>query len=152
MIASRIRRRFLYTTILSCLLVFISKTGYTQDESESTAIEIPVGGNSWLINPSNGEEITENGLMNWKSDSTICRTFFRAVRPGMIHAWLFVEQADSSASIEIKVGQYTKKIALRSGHGNRIDAGAWKIADSGYIAVDVRGFSRRSGSFGILKS
>ena len=152
MISGTLKRRYLHRTLLFCLCASVSMTCYKKEDSKEFGIEIPVGGNSWLIHAADAEAITETGLMNWKSDSTICRTYFRAVGPGVIHAWLFIEQADNAASLEIKIGRDSKTIALKSGNGNRIDAGEWKIADSGYIAIDVRGYSRKNNSFGILKS
>ena len=70
-------------------------TAYSQSHNKISSIGIPVGGNSWLLNASAGEEITTAGVTNWKSSATVCRTFFRTNHPGKIHVWLFIESADT---------------------------------------------------------
>jgi hypothetical protein len=132
------------------ICLFSSTKAFSQVESDSNAIEIPVGGNSWLINALPGEEITEAGLVNWKSASTICRSYFRTSSPGVIRIWLFIEHADTAGIIQIKLGNTSRKILLQTGHGNRIDAGEWKLADTGYVQIDLRGLMKKDSIYGNL--
>src|SRR6478736_1354034 len=132
-------RYLLVITICACT------TGnlYSQTEQDITGIDIPIGGNSWLLKAMPGEEITTNGFINWRSPSTICRTFFRISKPGTIRVWLFIELPDTGSMVQVTIGKVSNKVQV-NGHGIRVDAGTFKIPDTGYVHIDVRAIQRKN--------
>src|SRR6478752_1263318 len=139
-------RYLLVITICACS----SMNLYSQIDQDITGIDIPIGGNSWLLKAMPGEEINNNGFINWKSPSTICRTFFRISKPGIIRVWLFIELPDTSAIVQVTIGKVSNKIPVINANGIRLDAGTFKITDTGYVHIDVRAFQRKNAESGKL--
>jgi hypothetical protein len=141
------------TRVIFQLVVFLvftcsAKTSHSQTQEKVSAIDIPVGGNSWLLDASPGEEITNAGFTNWKSSSTVCRTFFRANQSGNIHVWLFIESPDTASILQVTIEKNSRQIAANTSHGNRIDAGTWTLKDTGYHFIDVKALQGRNAGYG----
>jgi hypothetical protein len=140
------------TCIIQLIVIigFICTTmiAHSQSHENVSSIEIPVGGNSWLLDASAGEEINNAGFSNWKSSSTVCRTFFRTNKPGNIHVWLFIESPDTASILLVTIEKNSRQIPATTGHGNRVDAGTWMLKDTGYHFIDVRALQGTNAGYG----
>jgi hypothetical protein len=144
--------RYFRCLLMVTIILTSAFNAYCQTTQGNTGIDIPIGGNSWLLEKIEGEEITNQGFMNWQNSGTICRTFFRISEPGTIHTWLFIESPDTGSVLQVTIGKVSKKIPMSKGHGNRIDVGTWIIKDTGYLHIDVRASGRKNPIFGKLTS
>ena len=71
-------------------------------ENRSTKLQIPVFGNSWLVNdPMRSDEIiTEAGIQKWKDSEDRIRIYFRLEKAGTVDIAIKTKVVSEKISIE----------------------------------------------------
>ncbi len=115
--------------------------------AQSQQLEIPLGGNAYSSQPyARGSRISTKGIRNWTNPNEYFTVYFRLPKSGNIQLGLNGLNVKAEAALNIGVGGKYKKIHLKIGD-TAINAGQWKIKDSGYLAVEIRGLSSTDGRF-----
>ncbi len=124
----------------------ISGSGAVHDANKQT---IPVGGNAWL---ENGGTLSETGLTNWSDPQTICRTYVRVTKPGMLKVSLLLHPHGAKSSLKVNIFNQSKTVAVEGNTKKEFFAGEWQVTEPGYIPISVQGISSSGGNFGDLSA
>lgn len=92
--------------------------------------------------------IDENSceIRNWNSTETVISFYFRPSKSGKMNIAL---KAKGDSRIEVSLLGKKKKIKLDSESLTRVEVGSFKVKESGYIKMDIRGVKINNGdSFG----
>lgn len=85
----------LLTTFMQCKADKMLDSGH--DTNKQT---IPLGGNAWTTS---GGEIKEQGLVNWNSDKTVCRTYFKAAQAGSLRVSVLMNPKGSKSKVSVSI-------------------------------------------------
>jgi hypothetical protein len=129
-------------------LLLLSGQGFGQ-----TRFVIPLGGNSFLTKEAvNGkEEVTNDGWANWEHSDAVWSVYIWLSKPGTIRCnWVMSVPGNGTSEIEVNVGNVAKTIEAGGWGEKTYTTGDWKIADSGYVCINVRGVKKTGNSFGTV--
>lgn len=132
--------------LLLVSLLVAAGTVSAQQHLPSNAQTIPIGGNTWQQN-GNPRSVTKAGIRNWSDKNTTYQTFVRLNTPGSMKVWLGVEVPEGKSMLELSIAGETKKIEIEKKAGVDVYAGEWQIADTGYVALTLKGLSRDGSVF-----
>jgi len=112
---------------------------------------VPISGNSFITFRSEdshtNEVITDLGLGNWTSSSTIISTYFRVSKPGRLSIGLRAKVPQGRSVVKVSIGNTHKNLSLT---GNKIadhTAGTFHISSPGYVKIDIQGVEKTGGYF-----
>lgn len=113
---------------------------------------IPLGGNAWSSSPAG--HIDSLGFTEWSDSSVRWDTWLRVSKPGQLHVWLRAAGLGHSTSvIKISMGDGAGHDATVSGdHLISYDAGVFKVTDTGYQCIHIKGISRTEVAFPLMTS
>lgn len=140
-----------------CLLlatVFLAFNSFAKLNNEvhnTLQVHIPVGGNTWASGDKTGGRITNKGIENWSNTKTTFTTYVRVNNKGSLKVWVNVEVPNGKSKIEVSIKGDSKIINTGSNETKDYYAGEWKIPDTGYIAVKLKGLSKTGEVFGNIK-
>lgn len=135
---------------LFILLVFVHLTGCNttksaENGSEALAlsIEIPAGGNSWVLNnPSeNAKMLNDSKIENWTNLETVVRAYFKTDTSGKLHLGLNANVPQGTSKIKVTVADQTKTIDISNSENATIDVGIFDIK-AGYNGVEIEGIEK----------
>lgn len=114
----------------------------------SNPINIPLGGNAYLIEDILGAKIIEEGVTAWSSPETVISTWFYTHGEGKMKLSIRAKSYDADTEIKIIVDGGTYRIPLWNDEWS-----IYTIEDSisytkGYIRVDIQGVSKSTEYFG----
>ena len=108
---------------------------------------IPLGGNAWTTN---GEDITNEGLTDWTSPQTTCKTYFKTNQTGTLKLSLFLNPNGSKSKISITVLDKSVELTADGNTEKEYFVGEWNLTKAGYVAVEIQGIAKTNGSFGTI--
>lgn len=119
-------------------------------ESGNTEVyKIPLGGNAWT---ENGAAITDAGLTDWTDQATVCKVYLRLSRPGALHISLLANALAGKSTLEVSLLGKSQQVTIQGAGEKTYDAGAWEIAEAGYITISIKGLTRTGAQFGLLSA
>jgi len=121
-----------------CYLLFLVSIVHGQ------AVQLPMGGNAWALENATSLRIRNNGVTRWQEDNTGFTAYIRTTQPGSVKVWLETDKASTASELSVSISGSTKNIAVKSGDTLHW-AGEWKLKDSGYVAIVVKGL-RKTGT------
>lgn len=136
---------------LILLLVFSCNTLSRQDSvmgqpetTEAYTVAIPPGGNSWVVNnmEENHSVISEDGIRNWKSASSVIRTYFKTVTSGKINVGLNLKVTEGSSKLRISLNGKSKVIKVSNTENQTVEVGSFEITEPGYHFVTLEGLEK----------
>lgn len=131
------------------ILFFLFLAGTT---AYAQRVNIPLGGNSFLTDRGKGgEKLDNNGWKNWSDPDATWSVFVRVNRPGTLKAFWKIFLPGGTASIECRIGEQKDTIHCKPST-REYSTGYFNIKDTGYLRIDMRGFSRSGASFGQVDS
>lgn len=137
-----------FTSMLLSCMAASQTINSTHDANQQI---IPIGGNAWLIysdNPS--EKITKEGLINWSSTATLCRTYLRVNQVGTLKVSLMLNANNSKSTINMTILGKTISFTTQP-TVNDYFVGEWDVKKAGYIAIDLQGVSKTADNFGTVQ-
>lgn len=105
-------------------------------------VHIPFGGNAFQVSPTSGEEITDNGIENWESNSTVYALYFSLHTAQAVDLVLPLIDQKNNSTLSISVNGAVKEYPLKAGD-QEIDLG--KTMLNGYYVIKLQGV-RKSGA------
>lgn len=111
-------------------------------------VDIPVGGNAWIIDGDGTEVVAADGVAGWARAGSKVRTWFRTTRGGELRVSVTMTDPAQAAEIHLSVGGQMRMLDVSGGHSTEHFVGAFTLASDGYVAVDLEGATRAGDSFG----
>lgn len=115
---------------------------------QAQRITVPLGGNTWSsAKDQSGGKITKNGIENWRDRAAIFTTYVRVVKTGTLKVWLNLKVPDGKSVLLITIAGHSEKINAEGTDAKDYYAGEWAIADTGYVAFQLKGLSKTGNAF-----
>lgn len=136
--------KFIFSFIV---LLFVSITSTAQDLVIQK--QLPLGGNcfsSFHVDGSN--TITNNGIENWTNPKEYFTAYFRISKPGSFR--IATDEAlvlSGKSVVEFSINNVSKRIAFNETQKGPVVVGNWKILDTGYVAIKIKGMSKTANAF-----
>ncbi|MEN8193432.1 MAG: DUF3472 domain-containing protein [Bacteroidota bacterium] len=134
-------------------LILLALTScYNTPDSSSKEINIPIltKGNSWVYNNpiQTLKTITDNGIENWNSTSTIIRTYFKVEKTGIINIALYAKVEEGESVLNVKFNGESKKIELNNNKNFKEKfIGSFHVDKPGYQYIELQGEKKTSTNF-----
>lgn len=110
-------------------------------------LSIPLGGNAYSSNPFS-RSISNRGLSYWRDSAEQITTYIRVSKPGSLI--ISIDEKPiiyGKAVIEFSVNNKAKTVVFDEAENFDGKVGEWKIADTGYIAITIKGISKTKDNF-----
>jgi hypothetical protein len=132
-----------------CFFVLVLLGSNLLAQSVSTELSLPLAGNAFSSFHLDGNEtITNNGITNWTNPQEYFTVYFRISKPGMVR--ISINEAVSIAGesvLEFGINNEFKKIKFNESKKTPIAIGEWKVKDTGYVALRIKGISKTENHF-----
>lgn len=137
-----------YKILLILALVACSQLMFAQS---NTSIIVPLGGNAYT-NSKQEDLITKNGIENWSDKNTSFKVYVRFAKTGSLAISLKeVSKVVGDNALSFTINKQTKTIDVNEG-SSPSKLLEWKITDTGYVAIEIKGIKRTSDQFPAIKS
>lgn len=134
-------------------LFLLALVGYTQlvFAQSNTVIAVPLGGNAYT-NSKQANLITNNGVENWTDKNSSFKVYVRFNKIGSLAvSFKEVSKVVGENVLSFTINKQTKKVNV-----NELVTPSktleWKITDTGYVAIEIKGLKRTSSQFPNVKS
>lgn len=137
-----------YKIIFSFLTLLLISTNVLAQDSKNE-IHLPLGGNAFSsYNLESNNTITDNGIENWTDPKEYFTVYFRVSTPGLIRISTdeFVN-VQGKSTLEFGINKELKKIEFDENNKRPIVINEWKIIDTGYVALKIKGISKTQSNF-----
>ncbi|MDM8162038.1 DUF3472 domain-containing protein [Labilibaculum sp. K2S] len=141
---------FLMVCILSACSSNTSSKRAADFLVEDLVIEVPLGGNAWLVDDVSLNErmISDQGLKNWTKETSLIRTFVRVNATGELCLGLKAKLLKGSSKVKVTIGDESKEIAIHKQEMGLIPVGCFNVSQKGYVQIDIQGVSKTDSYFG----
>ena len=138
---------FLKKIICFCSVAFISTIAAAQNSK--VELSLPLGGNAFSsLHHEENPTITNNGIENWTNPKEYFTAYFRISKPGTFSIATDESVAVSGKSVvEFSINNTSKRVTYDGTKKQSSVIGNWKIADTGYVAIKIKGISKTSTAF-----
>lgn len=135
--------------LLTGLLFSCNLYGEKIIEKAEYKINIPVYGNTWLINePVRSDElISETGIRGWNQVSDRFRTYFRVEKTGRIQIAIKAKVISGKSTVKATFGGISKDISLSNTEFEIIEIGSFQVEKIGYQFLELQGIQKSSDEF-----
>lgn len=117
----------------------------------SSAITVPLGGNGWKEGKGEGE-ITDKGIQSWQDASTSFTAYVQLGQIGELELWLDGAVAEGESKLTISIGNKSHEITWSANEKQPVYAGSWKIKDTGYLAIHIKGIAKDGKTFATIQN
>ncbi len=118
-------------------------------QNSKIELSMPLGGNAFSsLHLEENPTITNNGIENWINPKEYFTAYFRISKPGT-----FTISTDESvvvsgkSVVEFTINDVAKRVTYNERKKQSVAIGNWKISDTGYVAIKIRGISRTANAF-----
>jgi len=130
--------------LLSIVLLCVSNLLFAQNEHQ---IVVPMGGNAYT-SVSNDRTITRNGIVNWNSSDIVYKVYVRLTQPGELKIALDkVANVIGNSQLSVGINNKFQTVELIEGKDVPTQVGSWKIKDTGYVAITIKGLKKAAEKF-----
>jgi hypothetical protein len=99
---------------------------------------IPLAGNTFFSNYGNqGIKLSKNGITNWTDPSLLATVFVRFLEKGT-YTFMVKAKAKNATTLNVRIGNKTRKVAIKAADWTTYNIGAFTVADTGYIAIQLQ--------------
>ena len=118
-------------------------------QGSSNAFSLPLAGNTYSSLHLDGvKTITNNGIENWSNPEEYFTAYFRISKPGSFKIIIDpLVKIQGRSILEFTINNESKKIKFNERKKQNPLIGNWKIADTGYIALKIKGISNTQNNF-----
>lgn len=136
--------------LCSCEKLETTSVETTKPASDTAKAVVPLGGNAWVTKKADGaaEVITQNGLGNWTSASSVTSVYFRIEKPGDVNLALRIKIPEGKSTFKVSAEGKNYTVSASNTNFDTIKAGKISVAKAGYIKVDIQGISKTGDYFG----
>ena len=116
-----------------------------------SAVTVPLGGNTWK-NRREGGTIGNDGVTNWTDAATVYNVYIRPAATGTVQLSLRAKVPAGKSRIQITSGGRSADIELQGAEMKNYKIGSWKINDTGYMRIAIKGISKEGSVFADMES
>lgn len=133
---------------LSLFLVVLFST-LSRAQNSKTEFSLPFGGNAFSsLHHEDNPTITDKGIENWSNPNEYFTAYFRISKPGTFTISTEESVAVSGkAVVEFIIKNVSKKVTYNEIKKQSLTVGSWKISDTGYVAIKIKGISKTANAF-----
>lgn len=132
------------------LLALLSYTQLVFAQGD-TGITVPLGGNAYT-NSKQENLVTKNGIENWSDKNTSFKVYVRFSKIGSLAISLKeLSKVIGENVLSFTINKHTKTVNINE-HSPSFKVSEWKITDTGYVAIEIKGLKRTSEQFPNVKS
>ncbi|MDI3319357.1 DUF3472 domain-containing protein [Pinibacter soli] len=132
--------------LICCLFSVISLHSFAT--ATDTSVVVPAGGNTFTSN--NENIVKKNGVSGWNNENTVLEIYVRVTQPGTLKL-LLNASTDDKSTITAAIGNQSKKIKLTK-NDTLVNAGEWRVKDTGYIKLELKGVEKSGNAFADIRS
>jgi len=116
-------------------------------------ITVPMGGNAWRVaKDTAGGTITNDGVVDWTDASVHFKAYFRVVNKGSFKLWLNLKVPAGKSVLAVSALNQSKRLTVSGIESKEYYAGEWTVADTGYIAVNIKAISKTGKIYAYISS
>ncbi len=147
-------------TKLVAIVLLISLTSWSgsdrsndigEDDSKMTIeFSLPLGGNTFSSIPHGEvETITKKGIEKWTNSEEYFTAYFRISEPGVFEFSIDKESLVvlGKSTLEFTINNESKRVTFNDTKKDSYQIGRWKINESGYVALKIKGISKNKSNF-----
>lgn len=144
--------KLIYLCVFAIYIVGIPKTKVVVAQSTRVPVSsqtLPIDGNTWQVSGKftrNGG-IIKSGIREWNNAEASFKSFFRIANPGILKLWVNAEVPEGTSSLEISIAGKVQQVELTNHKMQDIYVGEWNLLDTGYVAITLKGLTKRGESF-----
>jgi hypothetical protein len=118
-------------------------------QNEKTEFSLQLAGNAFSSIPiEESKTITQNGIENWTNPKEYFTAYFRISAPGTFEIALDESIVNIGKSVvEFTINDVSKSFTFNESKQQKRIVGNWRINDSGYVAIKIKGISKTSNTF-----
>lgn len=122
-------------------------------QAQDSPVIVPIGGNTWRSGEERrGGRVSNNGIESWTSSEVSFTTYVRVAQKGSLKLSLHLGVPDGSSKIQVSIAKHPREINVSGADAKDHDAGEWAIADTGYVAIHIKGISKTGEVFANIES
>ncbi|MBB1286148.1 DUF3472 domain-containing protein [Flavisolibacter sp. BT320] len=142
------QRLYLFVSSLLLCFLFIKATPTdTNEPDEEKILQLPIAGNTYAQQVTGRSRmITNNGIENWTDKQVQFDTYLRISQPGSIKIAVKAK-TDGESSLQLSINGKEKTIAVKGNTYASYNAGEWKMKDTGYVKITLRGLTKTGSQF-----
>ncbi|HEU4788813.1 MAG TPA: DUF5077 domain-containing protein, partial [Flavobacterium sp.] len=132
-------------SFFSVMLVSLVSTA----QNSKIELSLPLGGNAFSsLHLEENPTITNNGIENWTNPKEYFTAYFRISKPGTFTIATDELVAVSGKSVlEFIINNTSKRVTYDETKKQSLIVGNWKISDTGYVAIKIKGISKTANAF-----
>lgn len=128
-------------------LIILSSNLFAQELS--TEFSLPLAGNAFSSFHLDGSKtITNDGIESWTNPQEYFTVYFKVSKPGSLQ--ILINEPFSivgKSVLEFGINNELKRIKFNETQKSPITIGKWKIKDTGYVALKIKGISKTKNNF-----
>lgn len=139
-------------TTIAFIFLFLTLNCKVQNTFLTTnSTTIPLAGNIFFNNYGEpGIELTETGISNWTDPSVNATIYVRFLEKGT-YSFALNAKANNTR-LNVKIGQESKEVKINASQWTKYPIGSFIIADTGYVAIELKGLERTGATFADIQS
>jgi hypothetical protein len=147
------QRLSLFVTSLLLFILFIKATpADTNEPDEEKILQLPIAGNTYAQQVTGrSRAITNNGIESWTDKQVQFDTYLRINQRGTIKIAVKAK-TDGESSLQLSINGKEKTIAVKGNTYASYNAGEWKVKDTGYVKITLRGLTKTGSQFADVSS
>lgn len=141
------------------LLIIFALPGFCRDAThrvsgpKDTLIIVPIGGNAWRTDKdTTGGNISDEGIVHWSNLDARYIAYFRLGSIGKFKLYLNTSTPKGKSKIAVTMLGSTKTVSVSESTSKDIYIGEWTAADTGYMAVKIKGIAKTDSLFANISS
>lgn len=136
--------KVVFSFFSAILISFIATAQNSKNE-----VALPLGGNAFSsLHLEENQTITDNGIENWTNPNEYFTAYFRISKPGTFTIATDESVVVSGKSVvEFSINDVAKRVTYNETKKQLITIGNWKISDTGYVAIKIKGISKTANAF-----
>jgi hypothetical protein len=136
-------KKIIYLFILAIISTMV------RAQNSKTELSLPLGGNAFSsLHLEENPTITNKGIENWTNSKEYFTAYFRISKPGTFTIATDESVAVSGKSVvEFIINSVSKRVTYDETKKQSLIVGNWKISDTGYVAIKIKGISKTANAF-----
>lgn len=136
--------KVVFSFFSAILISFISTA-----QNSKIEVALPLAGNAFSsLHLEENQTITDNGIENWTNPKEYLTAYFRISKPGTFTIATDESVVVSGKSVvEFSINDVVKRVTYNETKKQSVTIGNWKISDTGYVAIKIKGISKTANAF-----
>ncbi|MNF25185.1 hypothetical protein D3C84_57950 [compost metagenome] len=136
--------KVVFSFFSAILISFISTA-----QNSKIEVALPLAGNAFSsLHLEENQTITDNGIENWTNPNEYFTAYFRISKPGTFTIATDESVVVSGESVvEFSINDVAKRVTYNETKKQSVTIGNWKISDTGYVAIKIKGIRKTANAF-----